>query len=783
MAAILRYYSSACGGNGQQLLEGRFIPKPFRCLNSAFAACGLEEPRRCVRATLTEKIETHRLKVVMHASWGNTEEDTLLKCQRGPGISAAFHQLYGPNQMIMILGPSCSPVAHPLSEAIIHWNITFVSIRLKSQSLMHTLNRNKRPHVSPIAASDGFRNRQLYPRFFRLLSSDVSMVPARMEIVKTFGWTKIALLCMNSELFTMVADATEKLALGFGWDIIAYEIMSSDIDKAIAGLKKADARIIFAGFYPGVGINVLCAAYRAGFYGSKILWIMNSWIENNWVTEGASKTKCTAEQLLMTLGNALYVGQMLFNPAKGVDVFGRNQSSLDKEFFGFFNNTEPEGSTFRILTYDSMIVAGLALNCTLTKLIESGSHKRLQDFSFNDLGMANMITDCVSNTSFSGLSGKITFNEAGSTQPNIIIQQQQGPVRQDIGYYLSEQKKLVWMNGGPVWPDGKPPVDSKVIMLKQMHVSRPLYISMSVVACFGIMQAIAFLCFNVVLRTNRLIKMSSPNINNLVLIGCMLTYVTVLFADVSGIDISVSSVCMIRLCTYNIGFTMAFGALFAKTWRIHAILTSTKRKNNMIKDSSLMVMVAVIVLIVAAIILTWQTVDWYTEIQTNITLPMEVSADKDVVVVSQMYRCYSKYNLYFTAALYGIQGIMMIFGAFLAWETRKVKLDALNDSKQIAISIYNVVVLSLLGAVISLAVDDDVNVTYGAISALQIMGTIITINTVFMPKVIAFKRGETATGPIMEPTMGDGSSRMDTMHHQRGLAGSSDPASSKSNHK
>ena len=65
----------------------------------------------------------------------------------------------------------------------------------------------------------------------------------------------------------------------------------------------------------------------------------------------------------------------------------------------------------------------------------------------------------------------------------------------------------------------------------------------------------------------------------------------------------------------------------------------------------------------------------------------------------------------------------------------QVKLDALNDSKQIALSIYNVVVLSLLGAVISLAVDDDVNVTYGAISTLQIIGTMITINTVFMPKV------------------------------------------------
>jgi gamma-aminobutyric acid type B receptor len=63
---------------------------------------------------------------------------------------------------------------------------------------------------------------------------------------------------------------------------------------------------------------------------------------------------------------------MLFNPAKGVDVFGRNQTTLDEEFFAYFNHTEPEGSSFRILTYDSVWVAALALNCTVEALEKSG---------------------------------------------------------------------------------------------------------------------------------------------------------------------------------------------------------------------------------------------------------------------------------------------------------------------------------------------------------------------------------------------------------------------------
>lgn len=67
----------------------------------------------------------------------------------------------------------------------------------------------------------------------------------------------------------------------------------------------------------------------------------------------------------------------------------------------------------------------------------------------------------------------------------------------------------------------------------------------------------------------------------------------------------------------------------------------------------------------------------------------------------------------------------------------QVKLDALNDSKLIGFSIYNCVVLSILGVVIGAAVTDDINMSYGCLSALQITGTTATLHIVFLPKVSA----------------------------------------------
>ena len=42
--------------------------------------------------------------------------------------------------------------------------------------------------------------------------------------------------------------------------------------------------------------------------------------------------------------------------------------------------------------------------------------------------------------------------------------------------------------------------------------------------------------------------------------------------------------------------------------------------------------------------------------------------------------------------LFGYKGILLIFGIFLAYETRSVKLKQVNDSRFVGMSIYNVVV-------------------------------------------------------------------------------------------
>lgn len=106
---------------------------------------------------------------------------------------------------------------------------------------------------------------------------------------------------------------------------------------------------------------------------------------------------------------------------------------------------------------------------------------------------------------------------------------------------------------------------------------------------------------------HRFIKMSSPNINNAIIVGCILSYISVVLFAIDGERLT-SFTCNVKsilkwstefwwnslyfntssttsfelifyvwyyfqakVITLDIGFTVAFGSMFSKTWRVHRI--------------------------------------------------------------------------------------------------------------------------------------------------------------------------------------------------------------------
>ena len=77
----------------------------------------------------------------------------------------------------------------------------------------------------------------------------------------------------------------------------------------------------------------------------------------------------------------------------------------------------------------------------------------------------------------------------------------------------------------------------------------------------------------------RLVKLSSPYVNIMIVAGAVVFYVTVILF---GMDENVASystvdgLCNTRIWLIAIGFSLLYGTIFAKTWRIYYIFSHTK---------------------------------------------------------------------------------------------------------------------------------------------------------------------------------------------------------------
>ena len=82
------------------------------------------------------------------------------------------------------------------------------------------------------------------------------------------------------------------------------------------------------------------------------------------------------------------------------------------------------------------------------------------------------------------------------------------------------------------------------------------------------------------------------------------------------------------------------------------------------------------------------------------------------------------------------KGILLIVGLFLAFETRNIKIKELNDSPLIAMCVYTTVVLSISLAPIGILLTNYVDIHYGLLGSLAMLGVTLILSMLFVPQVM-----------------------------------------------
>nr|XP_006811891.1 PREDICTED: gamma-aminobutyric acid type B receptor subunit 1-like [Saccoglossus kowalevskii] len=567
----------------------------------------------------------------------------------GSAMRDLIYILADDDPVVGLIGAPNSHVSMALAETTKWWNLIQIACS------------NYNPDLS---------NTEAFPLYFRTITPITAFNPALLALIQYYRWTRVAILYHHKDYETLVGShELQAMLTDVNITVVVNEAFIDDPSEQIQKIKELDIRIIIGYFYSPEARRAFCEMHRLGMKSPKYVLLSIQTNDEWWqIDDGLT---CSPEDLLNASEGAIF---FVFYFERGnntinvdVDDFGERYARLATAL-GF-----PE-SLFAYHQFDAVYALALALNKSIDSLAVIG--KNLSSFSY-DVQTADIFYASLRDTRFMGISGVIQFDENGDRIGQVLFRQVQSDGQVEIfGVYTLSEDLFELDNG---WTSVSDAPRDRINHVTVIIKTSPVVIDLAIIlASCGIIFSILVMIFNIYNRKKRVIKMSSPNINNLICVGGGMAYASVILHGLGNNADSVKThdaLCKISPWVFSLGFTIGFGALFAKTWRVHRIFTSKTTKRINILDWNLFLFVGILVFIDVIILTVWTTVDPVTT--NTVSMVTRVDEEQDALIFPVLRKCYSENEVIWLGLSCGYKGIILLFGVFLAWETRKVYLIAL----------------------------------------------------------------------------------------------------------
>ncbi|XP_076673312.1 gamma-aminobutyric acid type B receptor subunit 3 isoform X2 [Andrena cerasifolii] len=639
------------------------------------------------------------------------------KCDPGVAVDRFFHALYSAkkNDLIpLLLGTACSEVTESLAKIVPYWNVIQVSFGSTAPAL-----------------SDSSE----FPLFLRTVAPDSSHNSARIALIKHFGWDTVTALSQTGDMYSLaVNDLVTELEQANITCTATITFAENDYKEQLQTLK----------------------AWKLGMHGGDYAWILPgdtidlSGMTSNWWHSGPEE--CTPSQLSQTLDGLIIVKS--HGSALGDEISSSGLTS--SKFTSELAKRGVTHSKFAAQTYDAVWAMALALE--RTEILLNRDNTSLAQYTHTRKDIASRLLEQLKLLRFIGVSGPVSFNGADRVGITAFYQMH-GHVIRRIAIFSPEDEKLTMNCPGCAmtrWPGGQPPAARRVFRLRVVTVAPAAFLAIACLASVGVTLALAFLAFNLHFRRHKGIKLSSPRLNNMAAVGCGLVYGAVILlgldhATLPDSDDYYPTVCTARVYLLSAGFSLAFGSMFTKTYRVHRIFTRSRSgvvKNKLLQDTQLISLICVLLLLDGLVVTLWVTFDPMQRHLRNLTLEFNPQ-DRGVVYQPQVEVCRSQHTNSWLGALYVYKGLLLIVGVYMAWETRHVKIPALNDSQYIGMSVYFVVITSGIVVVLANLMSDRATLAFVTITTLILASTTATLALLFLPQLANILAGERAD-PVVQ---------------------------------
>jgi hypothetical protein len=235
--------------------------------------------------------------------------------------------------------------------------------------------------------------------------------------------------------------------------------------------------------------------------------------------------------------------------------------------------------------------------------------------------------------------------------------------------------------------------------------------------------SLVFLIYTIKHRNHRVMRASTFPFMVIILIGTIIGNSTIFTWRLTSNNIATCALTPILL---GIGFVLTFGALFIKSWRIHMLFNEQSLKMFKISNVKLGLILMAFLLSEAALVIiiavyqadiimitpdTFRPSTWYLQCVDN-----EISFAFTIIVVVA-------------------NGVLLMFGLYLAIRIRKLKRKLYNESRILAFIIYNIALLSVLVTILQFVGSVNREVLFIVRSLAIVIGNSVAVISLYANKI------------------------------------------------
>ena len=550
-----------------------------------------------------------------------------------------------------------------------------------------------------------------YSNTFRAVSSALVYIDVFVHLMERNGWDHVATLYQDSRRYFSATHAKfvevdMKNHIGFSSPIFERYI-------PLEQLRASRTRIVFVFAGGNLARKLMCLAYHFDFIYPKYQWVFHDRPHSQFINAHVSMVynskqyTCNENEMTKAISGAILniyrltrtdrttndtAAQRSYNEYEVEYNQTRNrhlEELADRNVSVDSSDTETQYSN---VYYDAVWALALALNKSIP-MLESFSYD-LSNYAYGQENITNVVRDQLISLSFEGMSGKISFSDTTRESNSIIdVYQVFNGSSEPIGVY--ENNTLPRLNGSFI-------SDSFRVVVDTIPEELGIFV-LSVIIPPVAVATILLHVANLLYCNHRSMKATSPTLNHLAFSGCYLFIVGAIiftiqetwgFSDPSSYRTLLPIQCSIFMWSTTMGYSLIFGSLCVKMWRLSRIYTNFRRYDTgrdglIMSDYSLIGITLLVWLLDVGINLTWNLVDpWMVVI---------VETTDGVGTVTVLVYCDSHYLPYWVATIVTYISLLSLVVVFFSIRTRNIPKKDFKYSKHINKLVFMLVLLFSVG--------------------------------------------------------------------------------------